>query len=184
MDKRTSTDTPVTEGTIEVTPTPVKKAERVKRFIRNTAIATAVVFVVLVGAGVAYTWWMGKTPAPVVVLEEQSTPPPRVEATPVAENSPVSASVQSLTSPVLVGDNVLLTVKTRPDATCTIKVEYNKIPSNDSGLVARVADDFGIVTWSWTVDQSAPVGKWPVTVTCVLGERSAVVVGDLVVEAE
>jgi hypothetical protein len=84
-----------------------------------------------------------------------------------------------LTSPEAPGDNVSMSVKTVPTSTCTIRVEYNKIPSTDSGLVAKTADEFGIVSWTWTVGEDVPLGTWPAKVTCVYNGRSAVVQGDL-----
>lgn len=96
-----------------------------------------------------------------------------------AENTPVSASVQSLDSPIVPGMNVAMTVRTKPESTCSIKFIYNEITSTDSGLIDKVADEYGMVSWSWTVDGGVPLGVWPVKVTCVLGEKSAVVIGDL-----
>lgn len=157
--------------------------KRIVRYIRNALIGSVVLLIVLIGIGVAYTWFMGRDrdTSPVVVEEAQPEAVSTIKPPQPASNTPVSASVQSLTSPVVPGDNALITVRTKPNATCSIVVEYNKVPSNDSGLVSKVADDFGIVSWVWTVEPSTPLGKWPATVTCVLEERSAVVVGDLLV---
>jgi hypothetical protein len=47
-----------------------------------------------------------------------------------------------------------------------------------------VADDFGIVSWTWTVEESVPLGEWPVDVTCAFNDQSAMVRGKLVVEHE
>jgi hypothetical protein len=63
-------------------------------------------------------------------------------------------------------------------------VEYNDVPSADSGLKPKTADDFGIVSWAWTVEATTPVGEWPVDVTCVFNDQSAMVRGKLVVKAE
>lgn len=150
------------------------------RKIRNIAISSAVILLILVGAGVGYTFYMSKTETPVV----SNTPEPVVKASTVkhakiAANAPASASVQSLTTPVMPGDNALISVKSNPGSECSIVVEYNKVASKDSGLRAKTSDEFGIVTWSWTVDPSAPIGKWPVTVTCVYNKKSAVVEGKL-----
>jgi len=168
-------------------PKPVlSKKKRAVRFIRNTLIGTAVVVIVLVGAGAAYTWYMGQTPPPKVGVEEstQSTQQAQQLRAPAPSNSPIGAAVQSLTSPVAPGQNVSMIVKTKPLATCEILVEYNKIASKDSGLIKKVADDFGIVSWTWTVDATAPEGKWPAKVTCELEKKSAVVIGDLVVSTK
>jgi hypothetical protein len=49
----------------------------------------------------------------------------------------------------------------------------------DPGLVKKTADEYGMVSWTWGVSRSVPVGKWPVTVTCAIGKHSGVVIGDL-----
>lgn len=125
---------------------------------------------------------MGKTsPAPVVKVEAQTNMQPTVKHVAVAENAPVGASVQLLTSPVAPGSNASITIKTLPITNCTISVVYDKTASKDSGLAAKISDEFGSITWAWTVEPTVPVGKWPVTVTCARGKKSGVVIGDLVV---
>jgi len=155
--------------------------KRIVRTIRNVTISVAVLLVVLVGAGLAYTWFMGRTVVADVVIEEDDEPKATTRQVEQAANVPQSASVQSLTSPVVPGNNALITVKTNPGSWCTITVEYDEVASTDSGLKAKTADEFGIVSWTWTVEASRPTGKWPVTVTCLRNELSAVVVGDLIV---
>jgi hypothetical protein len=66
-----------------------------------------------------------------------------------------------------------------PGSKCTISVAYSDVPSKDSGLTPRTADNYGVVTWAWTVEPAAAVGTWPVKVTCALGTKSAFVQGDL-----
>jgi hypothetical protein len=157
---------------------------RIVRLIRNTLISTVVLGVVVLGAGIAYTWYNGQQPvatSQAIATPVDPTPPATIKAIKPAANAPVSASVQLLTSPVAPGENVSMSVKTVPTATCTIKVTYNKIPSTDSGLVAKTADEFGMVSWTWTVGTSIPHGTWPAIVTCIYNHRSAVVQGDVVV---
>ena len=151
-------------------------------YARNFSIAIVTLGVVGVGAGAAYTWWVG-----------QQTPDPNAFAQPVQPqalnkkvkqavqdpNAAVSASVQSISSPVSPGDNAVLTVRSTQNTTCTIKVEYNKVVARDSGLVDKETDNYGMVSWSWTVEPSAPYGKWPVDVTCKRNEKSAVVSAEL-----
>ncbi|RWZ78317.1 MAG: hypothetical protein EOT05_00945 [Candidatus Microsaccharimonas sossegonensis] len=99
----------------------------------------------------------------------------------LANNVPANASVQSLTSPVRPGDNASISVKGNPGSTCTIKVEYNKVSSTDSGLIAKKTDEFGVITWSWFVEATVPEGKWPVTINCEYNKKTAVVIANLVV---
>lgn len=157
--------------------------KRIARTIRNVSISIVVLLVVFVGAGIAYTWFMGRTPAAEVTTDTtEETPIPTIKHVEQAENVPVSASVQSLTSPVAPGENASIIIKTNPGSWCTISVMYNKIPSTDSGLKGKTADEFGIATWAWTVEASRPTGKWPVTVTCLRNKLSAVVIGDLIIK--
>lgn len=162
----------------------IDKAQALKA-VRNIAISFTVLLVLVVGGGVAYTWYVGQDeaantaaiPAPVA-----PAPAPVVKPTKPAANAKQSAAVQMLTSPVAPGDNASIMVKTNAESDCTITVEYNKVPSTDSGLKPKKADDFGIVSWTWTVEETVPVGKWPVDVTCAFNDQTAMVRGDLVVE--
>lgn len=156
---------------------------RITKLIRKILISTVVLLVLFVGAGVGYTWYMGQQAPPISAIET----PVEIKKAPVlkpvvrAANAPVGVSVQSIDSPVLPGSNASIIVRTSPGADCTISATYNKIPSKDSGLVNKTADEYGIASWSWTVEESAPLGKWPVKVTCTLGTKSGMVVGDFVV---
>lgn len=142
--------------------------------------------VIFVGAGIGYTWYMGQNTTPEVATVVENTPAGPVIAKPTkpAENTPESASVQSLVSPVLPGSNSTITVRTKPDSICKISVIYDKTASIDSGLYNKTADEYGMVSWSWTIEESAPLGKWPVSVICAYHEKTAVVVGDLKVVSQ
>lgn len=163
------------------------KKSRVVKTIRNIAISVVVLLVVTVGAGAAYTWYAGRS-APVTDIVtspvEATSSRPVIKHVPQAPGTKIGASVQTITSPVEPGSNTSITVKTTPGAICTISVLYNDVASKDSGLTSRVADEFGVVMWAWTVESSVPFGKWPVKVTCVMNEFSAVVQTDLVVALE
>jgi hypothetical protein len=159
---------------------PIKSS--VKRRVRNIVISIFVMLFLTIGLGVGYTWFMGinsKVETATVAGADTSTAIIK-HVTPAA-NVPESASIQTLTSPIAPGDNASVTIKTNPTSVCTISVIYNTTASTDSGLKDKTADEFGIITWSWTVDSKAPVGKWPVKVTCSREKLSAVVIGDLVV---
>lgn len=156
---------------------------RIPKTALYTTISVLVLLVLAVGGGIAYVWYTGQntpdistaTPAPANKIPDVVTP------TKPAANARASASVQVLTSPVAPGDNASISIKTVATSKCTIKVVYNEIPSADSGLIEKVADEFGIVNWTWTVGATVPEGTWPVTVTCAYNGQSAVVQGDLVV---
>ncbi|MEO6109586.1 MAG: hypothetical protein ABIP50_01065 [Candidatus Saccharimonadales bacterium] len=151
------------------------------RKIRNIAISVGILLVLFIGAGVAYTFYMSQTETPKIVTTPVVDKKNTITHVKIAANAPASASVQSITTPIMPGDNASISIKSNPGSSCAIKVEYNKIPSTDSGLKDKVSDEFGITTWSWTIEPTAPEGKWPVSVTCTYNTKTAVVVGDLVV---
>lgn len=156
-----------------------------KRFI-TTIITTIVLLLVFVGAGLGYTWYMGRyKPAKIVEtstpVSRNVTPPPKT----VDDNAKVGVSSQTFTDKVVLGKNASISIKTNPLAACSIRVEYNKEASTDSGLVPKKADEYGVASWGWTVEESRPVGKWPVTVTCANAKNSGVLTLDMnVVGAE
>jgi hypothetical protein len=151
--------------------------------IRNISISIGVLLILFVGGGVAYTWYMSQNDtAPVVSRPTTTLTTGTLKHAKIAANAPASASIQSLSSPIVRGDNASVTVKGNPGSSCVIKVEYNNVPSNDTGLkLTKILDDFGVATWSWTVERTVPDGKWPVTITCTYETKTAIVIGDLVV---
>lgn len=152
--------------------------------LKRTLIAVGVLLVLTAVAGVGYIWYSGQQ-APVVAEQKPAaqlqTPPPAHTAPVIAPDATVSASVQSIDSPVAPGQNVSLQLRTNPAAKCKISVVYDKTPSKDSGLMPKIADEYGMVSWTWTVDASAPLGNWPVKVTCANDKKSADVQADLTV---
>lgn len=160
-----------------------KMKVRVPKAVTYTAITVILLLLFIVVGGAAYTYFLGpdasQAPAPKPLVTKSSALPPPSKPSP---NIPASASVQSLTSPITPGANASITVRTVATASCTIEVVYGGKKSTDSGLVKRVADDYGMVTWAWTVDADAPLGTAPVNVYCTYNGKSAYVRGDLVVE--
>lgn len=154
----------------------------VKTALKITASAV-ILLVVVVGAGVGYTWYAGQNAAgnPQAFAETPGainvgTLPERPKAN---QTGVVGASVQSVTSPVTPGSNASIMVKTNRLANCTISVIYDKTPAKDSGLADKKADDYGLVQWAWSVPADAPLGTWPIKVTCANEKNSAVVENDL-----
>lgn len=152
---------------------------RRRRALRRSVTLLVIFFVLLGGVGAAYAWYTARNAK--VVITESPTPVSKQlkEATVPAANTPVGVSVTILTSPVKPGSNVSMTIKTKPKAACSIRVEYNKQPSTDSGLVPKQADEYGVVVWTWTVESTRPAGKWPIDVTCAENEKSGYVRGEL-----
>ena len=174
----------VDEPGLSEAPKSIKR--RIVRFARNVSIGIGVLLLVFLAAGVAYTWYMGKNN---VAVEEEplvsvDTNLPLIVPSIPAADATIGVSVQMLTSPIAPGSNATIAIKTNAKASCKITVFYNNIASTDSGLYEKIADEYGVASWTWTVEPSAPVGKWPVTVTCANEAKSAVVIGDLVIALE
>ena len=158
---------------------------QVLKKVRNVAVTGVVLLVLVVGVGVAYTWYVGQdeaTNTAAIPEPVDAASAPAITPTKPAADAKQSAAVQMLSSPIAPGDNASIMVKTNATSECTITVEYNDVPSTDSGLKPKKADDFGIVSWTWSVEETVPVGKWPVDVVCAYNDQTAMVRGNLVVE--
>lgn len=170
------------QETKEKSPRSPREKPALKAF-RTASILFASLLVVLVGVGVLYVW-LGSSEAPTATIAEPKEKPQLQEKeVPILDpKAPVGVSVQTVNSPVEPGQNVVLIAKTKPEAICQIKVEYNKVASKDSGLHEKTADVFGMIQWSWAVEETTPLGTWPITITCAKDEKSGVVVADLEVK--
>jgi len=154
---------------------------RIAKLAIKISISAIVLLILIVGGGVAYIWYSGQNSSDILANEVPKPVKTEVLVKPIkpADDAVVAASVQALTSPVLAGTNSSVIVKTTPESKCVISVIYDKIASTDSGLSPKTADEYGVVTWTWTVGSSIPVGKYPVKVTCTRGKMSGVTAGTL-----
>ena len=167
-----------------ITPQRVAAAERRRKTVRRTITSMVILLLLAVSAGALYTWYLGQQKS-LAVVEDEPTPSRRVDIRPVHQdpNANVGVAVQVLTSPVKPGENASVTVRTNQLANCTISVKYDTVTATDSGLVKKQADEFGMVSWAWTVAPTAPEGTWPVRITCATKKKSGMVEGDLTVKA-
>ncbi len=154
--------------------------DKAKKRIVAALSALLIIGLVVGGGVIGYAWYSGKN-APVVADETPLPTPVSPKTTPqkVDDTVKVGVSSQAFTDKVVVGKNASLIIKTNPLAACSIRVEYDKQASTDSGLVPKKADDYGVASWAWTVEESRPVGKWPVVVTCANAKNSGVLALDL-----
>lgn len=158
--------------------------KRRRKTARIATVVTAILFLLLLGAGIFYTWYMGRNkPAEVKELSTQKLVNPLPKTSKPNENTPIGIGLQTFTSPVVRGKNSSIGIRTTPTAACSIHLEYDGLASKDTGLIPKVADEFGSVSWTWTVEASRPVGKWPVEIVCAYNGRSAYYRADLVVQA-
>lgn len=142
---------------------------RMPRSVRRTFTSIVVMLILIVAGGIAYVYYADrntpkKTTADTTAASYQapSIPKPHAPQPTAAEQ----AAVESVYSPVAIGQNTSITIQTNIGSTCTIAVTYNNVPAKDSGLAPKHADDWGNVTWAWTINSSVPVGNWPIKVLC------------------
>ncbi len=88
---------------------------------------------------------------------------------PVAYTQQTEVKLVSLTSPASPGNEAKITVTTAPNANCQITVLYKSGPSKAQGLVPKLADNQGRVSWTWRVGTRTTPGSWPINVTCSSG---------------
>jgi hypothetical protein len=99
----------------------------------------------------------------------QAQAPPVVQPT---APSGLSIEVVSLTSPIAPGGRASLTIKTTPEAACTITVYYKSGPSQAQGLGPQTAAGDGSVTWSWKVGTNTTPGTWRIVVTVKINDQT------------
>lgn len=151
--------------------------------LRRSVISVVSVLVLLVGAGLIYTWWNGRHAKLAPQVEAATSKQDRQFFEPTAPDpkANVGVTVQVLTSPLAPGSNASISIHTYPKAKCTINVKYNEVAAVDTGLHDKTADEYGLAMWSWSVPADTPLGTWPVWVTCAHHGLSGQVRGDLVV---
>jgi hypothetical protein len=72
----------------------------------------------------------------------------------------------AVTSPAALFSDATLTISTTPGANCSIVVHYKSGPSRAKGLIPKVANSSGRVSWTWRVGSNTTPGRWPIVVTC------------------
>lgn len=151
----------------------LNERRRRRHFVRMIMTISLAIILLAVVVGMVYVWYMGK----IKPIEQAATPVKTttqqvVTTDPVVdENAPVGVATQTLTTPLKRGSNASISIKTRPKAACSIRVTYSLTGdsdqvSRDGGLIPKDADQYGVVSWAWTVESSRPLGSWPVEVTC------------------
>lgn len=154
------------------------------RLFKNVIISALCLFSIGIGVAGGYIWYIGKY-GPKDTSSAEKQVEVKTETTIKKNipdpNAPVGVATQMLTSPIAPGSVASLSIRTNPGANCVVSVIYDKTPSKDAGLAPKTADDFGSVSWTWTVDSLVPIGKWPVSVNCSNNKNSGVLTLELVV---
>jgi hypothetical protein len=153
----------------------------VPRSLRNAFISALVLLILLVVAGVLYTLlaYNGDAKVKPAAKSAAATREPVVKPRKPSPKAKEGVAVELITSPVNAGSNASLNARTNAGSKCSILVTYAGAKSTDSGLNDKKTDDFGSVSWSWTVSSGVPAGTWPVKVTCTYHGRTGVVQTDL-----
>lgn len=157
-----------------------KNKQPLFKAVKKTIISFVALTVLIVIAGLAYTWYVGQQQSDAAEVIAVETPQKKTGSDIQSDpNANVGVSVQYLSSPITPGSETTITIKTNREAECTIAVEYNKVPSKDAALTRQMADEYGAVKWDWFVEDSVPTGTWPVNIYCYKNEKSGFVRGDL-----
>lgn len=158
---------------------------RWRRRTRKIALIVLIVTVIFGVIGFIYTWYAGQQEvAPALDVNSLPSRQPQRNLAEPTEDSQVGVSTQSFTGQVQQGQNASLAVKTLRGAACSIVFTYNEDNerSKDTGLIPKIADEYGYVEWTWTVSPSVDDGTWPVEVICANGSKHAYLRNDLVVK--
>jgi competence protein ComEC len=78
----------------------------------------------------------------------------------------------SLVAPTGQGGTATASARTLPGASCTITVYHTSGPSAAAGLLAKMADSGGSVSWSWKVGTRTTPGQARIVVTSTLAGQS------------
>lgn len=124
----------------------------------------------------------GDTTAPATAPDTaQASPSASVAATPTPAESPSPVAAQTVVTfvnaPLTIkrGSNATLQVRTAPNTSCSIEVDYKSGASTAAGLVAKNSDGAGNVSWTWKVGANTTPGAWPITVTCGAGSAQTLI---------
>lgn len=160
------------------------KAKKPIKLAGNMIMSFIIMSISAFGGMLFCVWYFGQNDTAVLgdTLPEPSSSANIITPTKQADNVPVGVSIQSISSPINQGDVVNITTRSNPGASCNITVTLNKQKYSDSSLVKKNTDEYGMVSWSWPTSSFTPSGKWSVEVLCSKGEKSGMVIGELVIK--
>ena len=101
------------------------------------------------------------------LLLEERVVGPRPTPTP----APPQIQVTEISSPVGRGQEATLTIVTRPGLRCEVRVLlFGPATAPRQGLEAKVADERGECSWTWTVPNETAPGTWRYAVSVGTGD--------------
>jgi hypothetical protein len=153
------------------------------KFLRNFLLSIFILLVIAVNAGIFFTWYANKNKASNTVgvsqdLESNTMKKPAQQSKDIR----VGVAMQTLDPTAKPGGLVYIAVHTNNNADCSIDIKYNDVSSKNINLIPKKADDYGSVSWSFNLEPTAPVGTWPVRVTCSNGKSSGVAGGNIIIK--
>jgi len=148
----------------------IHERQRRRRTMRRVVLSVVILVVLLVASAVIYVWYVGQHPSEKALQTvDTRSAAPTIKTPTVDPNAPVGIAQESFSGTAAPGSNASITVKTNPGAACQITVKVNNNNATllpDTGLVPKIADEFGIIDWSWTVPKNILPGILPVEITC------------------
>jgi len=100
----------------------------------------------------------------------------------ILTTQPTTIQLVAVTENVQRLSQATITVRGQPDTLHEITVMFATGPSRAQGLEPAYSDDYGYVSWTWTIGSSTTFGAWPITVTQANEDGEALVVYINVVE--
>lgn len=151
---------------------------------RNTLIFASVLLLLLLIAGVIYTYEVDQHPAGKAKTSSGQTTAYK-SITPVlpAASDKEGVSIDSITTPVSIGSIASIAANTNAGSKCTLSLLINNVAEPGLDLTPQTADDYGAIGWTWTVSSNTPTGTWPLKIICVFNSQSAVVEGNITITA-
>ncbi|MHC1785180.1 MAG: hypothetical protein AB9891_20940 [Anaerolineaceae bacterium] len=98
---------------------------------------------------------------------------PTPAATPVVQPAEFTVVVSELTSPVMAGQTASVSIATAPGAICANIMKFSSGLGGMTNLGTRVADQNGVIGWSWRVGTNATPGSFVIDILCGSEGRSA-----------
>ncbi len=83
----------------------------------------------------------------------------------------IGVKYTTFSTPVKRGATAKVTVHSKADARCNIKMVVNGVTIHPAGMGAKSTSAVGNASWTWTLPKATKTGTWPVTVTCQSGSH-------------
>lgn len=105
-------------------------------------------------------------PSPTPIPPKAPSATPKPAPAPTATPAPAGYTVISLTSPIITGQDVTLTIKTVPNSACNLTyITPQGVTSNAPGLGATTANAQGICSWTWKITPGTKPGTGKLYIT-------------------